>query len=181
MSDGKSGSGEPPEGLDRARHTELRGRAHHPWVRRSFLGLLLAIAIAALANLVGQASTTTSASRPDATFSVRAPERLRGGLMFQARFTVVAHRAIDAPKLVLSPGWLDGFTLNTIEPGASQEGSRNGDLTLSYNSLTPGERLVVWMEFQVNPTNATHRRQHATLYDGGTPLAQINRTVTVFP
>jgi hypothetical protein len=37
------------------------------------------------------------------------------------------------------------------------------------------------MEFQVNPTNVGHRTADVTLYDGGTKLATIHRTVTVFP
>jgi hypothetical protein len=171
----------PPDGLDRARDSDLLGRERHPWVRRALLTLLLAIAVAALLNLFGQASTTRSATGSAATMSLRGPEHLRGGLLFQVRFTIQARGAIKAPKLVLSPGWWDGFQFNTSEPSPSQEAGRNGNVVFSFNSLDAGQRLVFWTQWQANPTNAERRRQHAILYDGGTPLAHIDRTVTVLP
>ena len=181
MSDSSTSRPEPPQGLDRARDSDLEGREYHPWVRRALLTLLFAIAVAALLNLFGQASTTRSASGPAATMSLRGPEHLRGGLLFQVRFTIEAHRAIKTPKLVLTPGWWDGFQFNTAEPSPSQESTRDGNVVFSFNSLDAGRRLVFWTQWQANPTNIERRRQHAIFYDGGTPLAQVDRTVTVFP
>lgn len=174
--------GSLPEGLDRGRHQRLDGaRAYHPWVRRAGLGAFLALLVLALLNVFGQASVTSVAGSPAATFTLRGPEHLRGGLIFQERFTIVAQRAIQSPKIVLSPGWLDGFTLNEVEPSAGQEGNRNGNVSFSFDAMKPGDRQVVWTEWQVNPTNLEHRALRANLYDGGTPLAQIRRRVTVFP
>ena len=101
--------------------------------------------------------------------------------MFQSRFTIQAHRPLDTPKLVLDPGWFEQMTINSLEPGASSETSRNGKIVLSFDSLRAGQKLVFWAFFQVNPTNVGHRPQGVELDDGNRPLLRINRSVTVFP
>lgn len=143
--------------------------------------LLFAIPAAALINVFGQRASSTTAAAPAATLTVRAPERLRGGLLYQTAFTIVAHRHIERLHLVLSESWLDGLTLNTIEPAPGQEGSRNGRLSLSYGTLDPGQRIVVFMDWQVNPTTVKNRGVDADAYDGGELLAHAHRTLTVFP
>jgi hypothetical protein len=171
-----------PQGLDQAHHRDLAGaRAYHPWARRAGLLAFFAIVVLALTNFFGQASSNDVATSPAATFRLRAPRHVRGGLIFQARFTIEAHKAIQSPKLVLSPGWFDGMTLNEIEPSPGQEGNRNGNVSLSFDSMKPGDRQVIWTEWQVNPTNVERRAQRANLYDGGTPLAQIRRAIRVLP
>ena len=75
-----------------------------------FFAVLVALTAAALADVFGQRPTVTATVTPEATLRVRAPAALRGGLMFQARFEVVAHRSIRRPSLVLGPGWLENMT-----------------------------------------------------------------------
>jgi hypothetical protein len=132
-------------------------------------------------NLFGQQDSNTTAAAPAATLTVRAPDRLRGGLIYQTAFTIVAHRPIQSAELVLSKGWLDGLTLNTVEPAASEETSRDGRVGLTYGKLAPGQRLVVFADWQVNPTTLTHRGVDADVYDGQELLAHVHRTLTVFP
>lgn len=163
------------DGVDRARP------GWKVWGRRALVALLVAVPVIALLNVVGQRSSTSVATGPTAELDVQAPDRLRGGLLFQTRFTVVAKKSIKNLHLVLSPGWFEGVTLNTIEPAADMEGSRNGKVSLSYGSLDPGQRLVVWMEWQMNPTTLTHRSLVAAAYDGGAKLVDVHRTRTVFP
>lgn len=171
-----------PEGLDAGRHRDLSGsRAYHPWLRRAALAAFLLVVAAALLDVFGQGSTSSTAAGPAGALTIRGPTHLRGGLLYQVRFTVVSRGELKAPKLVLSPGWFDGMTLNTVEPAPSQQGSRNGSVVLSLQSMTPGERQVVWTEWQVNPTHVGSRHVHADLYDGGVPVAQVRRTITVFP
>ena len=170
-----------PEGLSRDADVDLSGRGGHVWVRRAGLGLIAAVAVLALLDLAGQRASTVTTAGPTAEFDVHSPTRLRGGDIFQARFTVLARKSIKDLHLVLSPGWFDGFTMNTMEPTAGQEGSRNGRLSFSYGSLDPGKRLVVYSEWQVNPTTVTHRSLEADVYDGGAQLAHIHRTLTVLP
>ena len=66
-----------------------------------------------------------------------APTSLRGGLLWEARISVHAHRDIKNAILVLHGGWLDGFTMNTLLPSPLGESSRDGKLV-----LTVGERLT---------------------------------------
>jgi hypothetical protein len=174
-------AGDFPDGLERGRHVELTERGRHVWARRALIVVLLAVAGVALMNLFGQQNSNTTASAPAASLTVRAPDRLRGGLLYQTVFTVVAHRPIERLHLVLTPGWLDGMTLNTLEPAPGQEGSRNGRLSLSYGTLDPGQKLVVFADWQVNPTTVAHRDVDADVYDGGELLAHVHRTLTVFP
>jgi hypothetical protein len=73
------------------------------------------------------------------------------------------------------------MSVNTIEPAPTEESGRDGDLALVYGPLSEGERLVVYMQFQVNPTTVGRRSAGVELLDGETPLAHVERTVTVFP
>ncbi|MBA2568448.1 MAG: hypothetical protein H0V11_03780, partial [Actinobacteria bacterium] len=44
-----------------------------------------------------------------------------------------------------------------------------------------GRKLVVYLQYQVNPTNVGRRSQDVELYDGEVLLTEVDRTVTVFP
>jgi hypothetical protein len=112
---------------------------------------------------------------------VEAPERLRGGLIFEAKFEITAIDTIAHPTLVLAPGWLEGMSLNTAEPGAESETSRDGSLHLRFARLPAGEELTLWTQWQANPVDVGHRPQDVALYDGSQRLASIERDVTVFP
>jgi len=170
-----------PRSLDRALDLELRGRGRHTLYRRFGLGILALVVVAALLNLFGQESTVTVAQGRRATLSVEAPPRLRGGLVFQARFEIDAKRRLAKPMLVLSRGWLEGMTLNTVAPTPSSENSGEDGLEMEFEELPAGGRLIVWTDWQVNPTNVGRRSEDATLLDGSTPIATAHRTVTVFP
>src|SRR4051794_35800428 len=86
-----------PEGLSLERHRDLKGRAHQIWYRRGLLLVLVAIIVLALLNFFGQHPSTSRADGPAASLDVYAPSRVRGGLLFEARFTIVAHRSLDTP------------------------------------------------------------------------------------
>lgn len=174
-------SGELPEGLDRDRHLEPALHWNRVWSHRALIALVVAVPALALLNVFGQRVSTTTTAAPAATLSVDAPARLRGGLLYQTAFTVTARRAIKDLQLVLSTGWFDGLTLNTTEPAATGETSRNGSVSLSYGKLDAGHRFVVFADWQVNPTTVAHRGVDADVYDGPTLLAHVHRTLTVFP
>jgi hypothetical protein len=73
------------------------------------------------------------------------------------------------------------MTLNTIEPSPIGEGSRDGKLVLDLGHVPSGQRYILFMQFQVNPTNVGRRPQNVRLYDGATLLTTIHRRVTIFP
>jgi hypothetical protein len=168
-----------PDCLDVRRHRDVSFLAELA-ARWTVLGLLAAISIGALFDLFGQRPTSVASSGA-AELQVSAPTRLRGGLFFQARITIDARDQIGNATLVLDPGWLENMSVNSIEPAPTNQASRDGDLELSFGSLGPGERLVVYMQFQVNPTNVGRRPADVSLYDGETPVAAVDRTLTVFP
>jgi hypothetical protein len=82
---------------------------------------------------------------------------------------------------VLDPGWAESVTINTIEPAPVGEASKNGRLSLELGHIPAGESYVLYMDFQVNPTNVGRHSQDVELLDGDKHIATIQRTMTVFP
>ena len=156
---------------DRATPVEL-------WTRRALLTVLGLFLLAGLLNAFGQRPSTSSASVATAKLSVYSPARVRSGLYYEARFHIQAYADIKDATLVLDTGWLEGMTINTIEPGPLSEGSRNGKLVLELGHVRAGQRYLLYMQLQVNPTNVGHRSQRVQLYDGKTLLASVKRTIT---
>jgi hypothetical protein len=170
-----------PEGLVLKRHRDHEGRAHHPWVRRALLLLVALVPLLALFNVFGQRPHLEAASAAPAELQLYAASHLRGGLLWEARFTVTAKQELSKATLELDPGWMEGMTINTIEPSPIGEGSHDGKLVLELGHIPRGEKHVLYMQIQVNPTNVGRRSQDVRLYDGERLLTTIHRRVTVFP
>lgn len=159
---------------DRTERTEL-------FVRRLFFGLVILVIVAGALNVFGQRPKDSFASAAGADLHVFAPTALRGGLYYEGRFTINAQRDIEKAVLVLDSGWTEQMQINTVEPAPIGESSRDGRLALDFGHVPGGQKLVVWMQFQVNPTNVGRRSQDVELYDDTTPLTRIDRTVTIYP
>ena len=172
---------DPPDGIVLRRHRDLVGRTWHPWVRRSLLALLGLILLLALLDVFGQRPATAITDAPSARLEVSSPSSVRGGLMFQARFTIRARRDLKDATLVLGDGWLENMTVNTIEPSPVGEGSDDGKLSLELGHIPAGRKYVLFIQFQVNPTNVGHREQTVALRDGDRQLLTYDKTITVFP
>ena len=170
-----------PSSVVLKRDRDLDGRAHQIWYRRGIFAVFLVIPVLALFNVFGQRPETSQTTAAGATLKVYAPSRVRGGLIYEARFTITAHRDLKEAALVLDPGWLEGMTLNTIEPSPIGEGSENGRLRLELGHIPAGQVYRLFMDFQVNPTNIGHRSQNVEFDDGDTKLFEIERSITVFP
>ena len=170
-----------PEGVELEHSRDLAGRAYYPYLRRGLLCAIAALPVLALLGVFGQKPSTTSIESPAARFSVTAPARLRGGLIFQVRSEVLAHRDIQELELVFDRGWWESMSVNSIVPEPTSEATQNGKVVLSYGKLEAGARLVAWIYFQVNPTNVGKRRESVELRDGATPLGELHRSLTVFP
>ncbi len=175
-----SGPTRPPDCISVEAHRDNKHRVER-WARWLFVAVVLAIALAALANVFGQRPSTHRVTAGGATLSVQGPGAIRGGLLFQGRFEVDADRTIRRPTLVLDEGWLDGITLNTTEPEPTETQSEDRGLAMEFGRLDAGRTLTVYLEFQVNPTTIGRRSQDVTLRDGATPIATVERTVTIFP
>jgi hypothetical protein len=158
-----------------------RGERRGLRVRRVVMGLLALVPVVALTGAIGQRAATTSAAGPQASIAVRAPKTVRGGLFFQSRVTIAVTGRIQHPRLVLDPGWLEGMQINSIEPATQSESSRDGRVVLAYSTFKPGEHVVLWLQFQVNPTNVGHRSYGIELDDDTRRVARVDRTLTVLP
>jgi hypothetical protein len=172
---------EIPDAIVLERDRDLVGRGWEIWVRRMLFALLPLVTVLALLNLFGQRPATTTVGADAATLKVFAPTRVRSGVLYGARFHVTAHRDITDAILVLHPGWLEGVTVNTIEPSPVGEASENGRLSLDLGHIPAGQSHILFMDFQVNPTNVGHRPQTVDLYDDQTKLLEIDRSITIFP
>jgi hypothetical protein len=170
-----------PDGVVLKRHRDLQGRRNEIWVRRGLLALVAVVPLLALLNVFGQRPRTSVAATSAATLKLYAPSRLRGGLLYEARFHVTAHRELKKATIVLDPGWAEGMSINTIEPSPLSEASRNGKLAFELGHIAANQSFLLFMQFQVNPTNVGRRSQDVELDDGDTHLLTIDRTVTVFP
>jgi hypothetical protein len=170
-----------PDSLTLSRHRD-RPAFREVHIRRLLLFILAAFLLLGLLNLFGQRPSTSTAAAPGvAKFDVYAPSRARGGLYYEVRFHVQAISDIKDAQLVLSSGWLEGLTINTIEPSPLSEATRNGKLVLDLGHIPAGERYLLFMQTQVNPTNVGYRSQRAELWDGKRMLATISRHIAVFP
>jgi len=151
------------------------------FLRRAFFTVVFLIILAGLLNLFGQRPKNTFAASSAADFHVFAPTALRGGLYYEGRITIDAKQEIKKATIVLDSGWTEQMQINTIEPSPVGESSRDGKLALELGHVPAGQKHVLWMQFQVNPTNVGRRSQDVALYDDTTLLAQVDRTVTIFP
>jgi hypothetical protein len=163
------------------RHNRDREGAWDLYVRRVAASIILAIVVLGALNAFGQRPKTSTAAASPASLEVYGPTRARAGLYYMARFTIRAREDVRNATLVLDPGWAEAITINTIEPSPIGEGSENGRIVLELGHIPAGQKHVLFIHLQVNPTNVGHRSQDVELRDGDTVLARVDRTITVYP
>jgi hypothetical protein len=171
---------EPPDNLVLKVARDREGKRDVTFRRIALSALLLFLALGVF-NVFGQHPSATTAEAAAASLEVYAPERVRGGLYYEARFTVNAVRELEEATLVLDPGWAEGITINTVEPSPVGEASRDGKLVFVLGRVPAGQKHVFFLHLQVNPTNVGHRSQDVQLFDGDELLATVDRSLTVFP
>ena len=158
-----------------------RGQLVGLWARRAVMTVFALISLAALTGFFGQQPSDSVAASPTVRMRLSSPETVRGGIFFQSRIDVRALAPIEHPRLVLDTGWVEGMQVNSIEPAAESETSRDGLLVLSYGKLAAGDVLRVWLQFEVDPTNTGTRPYGLELDDEDRPLARVDRTLRVLP
>ncbi|MFL6028565.1 MAG: hypothetical protein ACJ74D_00845 [Gaiellaceae bacterium] len=171
---------DPPPYLTLRHNRDRVGRYEVP-TRRALMSLLALFLVFGLLNVFGQRPKTSEAASSAASLKVYAPTRVRGGIYYEARFTVTAHRDVKDAMLVLNPGWAEGITINTAEPSPVDEASRDGKLVFDLGHVPAGTSHILFLQLQVNPTNVGHRSQDVALYDGDTLITTVDRNITVFP
>lgn len=171
-----------PDGIVLKYHRDLDGMRKTLWPRRLIIGAIGVFAVLGLLNVFGQRPANATADAAQASLTLNAPDHLRGGLLFSARFHITAHHDVKDAVLVLDQGWAEGMAINTIEPGPVGEASRDGKISLDLGHVPAGRSYVLYMQFQANPTNvAWHRPAGVTLLDGSKRLLHIDRKVTIYP
>jgi hypothetical protein len=171
-----------PDLLVLKKHRDFADKKHHLLMRRVVLGLIALFALLGLANVFGQHPKTVVASSSRARLTLYAPNHLRGGLLYSARFRITARSNLKKATLVLDPGWAEGMSINTVEPSPLGEGSKDGRLTFQLGHIPAGQSYLLFMQFQVNPTNlAWHRRANVELDDGNARLLVLHRSIDIYP
>lgn len=170
-----------PDGIDLARHRDFEGKRIGQWARHAFLLLLAVFLLAALLNVFGARPTTSEARSSVAKLRVSAPERVRGGLLYQARFQIHAFQPIGAPTLVLEKGWVEETTINTLEPEPADTTSDAGSLKIRYPPMSPGQILDVYVALQADPNNVGSHDAGVSLYDADELLLSLDRSQFNFP
>jgi hypothetical protein len=170
-----------PDTIVLKRDRDLEGRRHDIWVRRGLMTLVAVVPVVALFNVFGQRPDSHTLVGPAASLKIYAPSHVRGGLIYEARFHLTARQERKDATLVLGAGWLEGMTVNTIEPSPVSEASDNGRLSLELGHIPEGQSHILFIQFQVNPTNVGRRTQTVELDDGDTKLLSFHRTITIFP
>ena len=172
-----------PDLLVLERHRDLVGvRPYGLWMRWTFVGLLTAVAILALLNVFGQRPTTQTATSPTASITLYAPEHLRSGLLWSARFHIHASRGVEGRTPRARSGLGGGDVDQYVEPGPIGEASDDGRLSFDLGHIPRGKSYILFMQFQINPTNVAWRRpQNVELDDGGKRILLLHHRVTIYP
>lgn len=170
-----------PDQLTLERNRDLVGMERRPITRRVLLGLVALPLALALLNVFGQRPGTSSAATEAAKLSVYAPVRVRSGLYYEARFHIHARQDVKDAAIVLDSGWLEGMTLNTVEPSPIGESSRDGRIAFDLGHIPAGHSHLLFLQLQVNPTNVGRRSQRVDLYDGKRLLLTVHRQITIWP
>ena len=170
-----------PDGLTLKHHRDFDGLQKRPVTRWLIVGVLVAFLALGLLNVFGQRPENLVVTGDGIELEVYSPTKVRSGLYFMSRFTIVPQREIEEATLVLDPGWLEGMTLNTVEPAPVGEANRDGRVVFELGRIPAEETYVFFLHFQVNPTNVGRRSQDVDLLDGERLLAHADRTITIFP
>jgi hypothetical protein len=170
-----------PVGIDRARHQDLTRRSHHVWWRRAALVVIAAVPVLALLSVFGQHATPVSYQSPAASLLINSPAHVRGGLVFTTEIVITPRQQLQDARLYLDSGWFAGMTLNGIAPQPSTESAQGQWQVWDFGKISAGVVYRVWISWQTNPTNTGRHAQDVALYDGGSKLLTVHRTLTVFP
>ena len=128
----------PPDGLTLKHHRDLEGRERRPLVRWILVRAARALPRARPRERLRAAACDLDGERARrrarALLAEARPRRARVRVALPHQ----GDRARSAtPRVVLDPGWLEGMTLNTVEPSPVGESSRDGRIASSSGTSPP--------------------------------------------
>ena len=155
-----------PQGIVLTRHRDLTGRENHPGCAARCSRSSRRFSSLACSTSSARSRRPRARRRRPPMLSVYSPTRVRGGLLYTSRFHVTAHADLKKALLVLDSGWFEGMQVNSIGPQPVGEASRDGRVVFELGHIAKGQSSLLWIQFQVNPTNVGHRSQNVELDDG---------------
>jgi hypothetical protein len=170
-----------PLGIDRARHQDLKGRNRHVWWRRGALVVVAAIPVLGLLDVFGQRAEPDTYQNGAASLLINSPAHVRGGLIFTTEIAITPRQPLHDARLYLDNGWFQSMSLNGVSPQPSSQNAEGRWQIWDYGPIRAGATFQVWISWQTNPTNLGRHAQNVELYDGGSQLMTVQRTLTVFP
>ena len=168
-----------PEGIEPHHVHQAGGSLFRRWpFGLGGLGVLLGLAVF---GVYGADARLTGAGN-EVELVVEGPRRIRNGEFFEMVITIAAERDVrDLVILIDEELWRD-LTVNTLLPDPSGHGFREGSFEFRFGTLNAGERLLVKVDGQINPSHAPSTNAGTiALANGDAVLATVNYTMEVLP
>lgn len=168
-----------PEGIEHRHIHEAHGTRLHAWPSGlALFGLLLVLAASGLFG----ARETLTARGEGVRLRVEGPSRIRSGEFFEMLFTIETRREIRDAVLSIDHDVWHEVTINTMIPQPTEEDFGEGSFEFHFGALTPGSRLLVKVDGQVNPAYPPGANAGAIgLVDGAATLASVDYSMRVLP
>lgn len=179
MSTPESDPSKLPDGLGEYHTQPHKGLAKHASV--ASLAVLGAILATALTGVLGGRTTTVERNNAAVAAEIQVPTILRNGEFFEMRVKIDARRRIDKLRLGIgSRIWRD-VTVNTMLPAATDEIYQDDAYRFTFGQLESGNRFVVKIDSQINPSRRGRAQGTIDILDGDTVLVSVPLRITVLP
>ena len=83
---------------------------------------------------------------------IKAPKRVRGGIFYEMRFEIAAERELRRPCSCSAAAGSRASPSTRSRPGRSARPAANGDVSFQLGRVPAGNRHILWLQAQVNPT-----------------------------
>lgn len=169
----------PPFGIE-ARHI---GDSSRGGLRRLLKALVIGLPLLAalLGYLGGGAPSVFRAASPRAALTVETPGILRGGNWFETRMIVEPRVDVADLAIAVDQRLWRRMSVDTLIPDPESVEATDGRYTYRFGPLRAGERLVVKIDGQIQPTGPRRLQGRVSARDGERVLASAPVSVVVLP
>jgi hypothetical protein len=167
-----------PDGIDEE-HTRPPGgwRRHASPLALVVFGTVMVLGLTGLLGREADRRAETNGVR----LEVHTSEIIRNGEFFEMRIRVEANEQISELVVGIDEALWEDMTVNTMIPAAADETSSGGEFRFTFAELEAGSQFVLKVDIQVNPDIVAGNSGAVTVYDGETPLAMTDVSITVLP
>ena len=168
----------PPDGIGEEHTRPLGGWRHHASpLALAVFGLVIVLGLTGLLGREAEWRAEANGVR----LAVHSSEIIRNGEFFEMRISVEADEPIGELVVGVDEELWKDMTVNTMIPGASDETSANGEFRFTFAELEAATPFTLKVDVQVNPDIVAGNDGAVTVYDGETPLATADVSITVLP